>query len=449
LNPAITVSAPSRTESSHLPVLLVLFSASGCSALIYEVVWYQLLQLAIGSTSVSLGVLLATFMGGLCIGSIWFPRIRWTQHPLRIYAAIECGLALFAVLVQFALPLLNRVYIAGAEHGLPGMLLRGLLAAVCMLPPTILMGASLPVVTRWIKTTPEGVAWWGYLYAGNTAGAVFGCLFAGFYLLRVYNMATATWVAAGINVCVAAISYLLAGLSVAPAFQENGEVASATFDEPQHSRWPVYLCIALSGATALGAEVVWTRLLSMLLLGTVYAFSIILAVFLFGLAIGSVAGSRLLRKIQARAALGWSQLLLALGIAWTAYAIIHVLPWIKDDVLVTNDAWHLYLLDLKRCILAILPTTLFWGASFPLACAAVAKPGEDSGKIAGGIYAANTLGGIVGALLVSLALIPWIGSQQSQRLLVIAAAVSGLLVLEPVLGRSVKGLAAVVGGRRR
>src|SRR5271167_4344579 len=130
--------------SRYLPLLLLLFAASGCSALIYEVVWYQLLQLAIGSTSVSLGILLATFMVGLCIGSLWLPRIRSTQHPLRIYAALELGIASCAILVQFLLPFLSRVYFAGAEHGLPGMLLRGILAAVCMLPPTILMGASLP-----------------------------------------------------------------------------------------------------------------------------------------------------------------------------------------------------------------------------------------------------------------------------------------------------------------
>ena len=133
------------------------------------------------------------------------------------------------------------------------------------------------------------------------------------------------------------------------------------------------MTIALSGATALGAEVVWTRLLSMLLLGTVYVFSIILAVFLTGLAIGSAAGSRLLRQVNPREALGWSQLLLALGIAWTAYAIVHVLPRWNDDVLTTHNAWRMYRLDLKRCLWAILPATLFWGASFPLACAAVAK----------------------------------------------------------------------------
>jgi spermidine synthase len=421
-----------------LPLLLILFAASGCSALIYEVVWYQSLQLAIGSTSVSLGVLLATYMGGLCIGSLWLPRRKWTQHPLKVYAGLEAGIAICAFLVQLGLPYLSRVYVVGAESGLPGMLLRGLLAAVCMLAPTILMGASLPAIVRWIKGTREGVAWWGYLYGANTLGAVFGCLLAGFYLLRVYNMATAIYVAMAINLVVAAVSYLVADSMSAPELP-NEETAPVAGD----GNWPVYLTIALSGATALGAEVVWTRLLGMLLLATVYVFSIILAVFLAGLAIGSAAGSALLKKIRPQAALGWCQILLALGMAWTAYAIVNALPYWQDDLLLTNNPWHMYQLDLKRCIWAILPATLFWGASFPLACAAVARPGEDPGRAAGGVYAANTLGGIVGALLVSLVLIPGIGSQQTEQVLLVVAVLSGLVAIIPVMNKSAGSYLAV------
>jgi len=448
---SVTVESP-QTETSagsrvFLALLLVLFLASGCAALIYEVVWYQLLQLVIGSTSVSLGILLATFMGGLCIGSLWAPRLRLTQHPLRIYAALEIGIALFAIAMQAGLPFLNRAYIAGAQHGLSGMLLRGSLAALCLLPPTILMGASLPMIVRSIRSTPDAVSWWGYLYAGNTTGAVLGCLVAGFYLLRIYNMATATWVAAAMNIAVAAVSFALArrvpapALSPAPA-EVGPREAGPKADE--WGEWLVYFTIALSGATALAAEVVWTRLLSMLLLGTVYVFSIILAVFLTGLAVGSYAGSWLLKRWRPRVALGWCQILLTLGIAWTVFLIFHVLPGWRDDLLITSNAWRLYALDLERCVLAILPPALFWGASFPLACAAVARSGEDAGRVAGGIYAANTLGGIAGALAMSLVLIPWIGSQQSQRLLLLACALSALLMLGPSLTRSVKSAAGIV-----
>ena len=416
----------------------MLFGASGCAALIYEVVWYQQLQLSIGATSVSLGILLATFMGGLCIGSIWFPRRKIAGHPLLAYALLEAGIAACALLAHVLLPFLNRVYFAGAEHGLAGMLSRGLLAAICMLPATILMGASLPAIVRWIEATPAGVSWWGFLYGANTLGAVLGCLIAGFYLLRVYDMAITTYVAVAINLVIAAVSFVLS--RVTPP-------VSGSEPAPSQARvaanWPVYLTIALSGATALGAEVVWTRLLGMLLLATVYVFSIILAVFLAGLAIGSAAGSALLKKIRPQSALGWCQILLALGMAWTAWSIVHSLPFWNDDVLLTHDAWHMYQLDLKRCIWAILPATLFWGASFPLACAAIARPGEDSGRAAGGIYAANTLGGIIGALAVSLWMIPGIGSQATERVLLVVALLSGLVAIVPVMKRSFGSIAAL------
>jgi len=426
----VPVETVTPSVSRHLPVLLLLFAGSGCSALIYEVAWYQVLQLALGSTAVSLGILLATFMGGLCIGSIALPRLKLVdRNPLRVYAALEFGIAFFGVAVTLAMPLVARVYIIGAEHGMPGMLLRGAVAAVCMLPSTILMGASLPAIVRGIESTPRGVSWWALLYGSNTAGAVFGCLFAGFYLLRIYNMATAAYVAVGINVLVAVLSFSLAGKdssrATAPASGKNVRLPL---------NWPVYLTIALSGAGALGAEVVWTRLMGMLLLATVYVFSIILAVFLVGLAAGGAGASWLIRKVRPQLALGVCQLLLTLAIAWTAMAITRILPFWSDAILTTTNPWEMFRLDLLRCVFAILPPALLWGASFPLACtAAVSSPDEDPARVAGGIYAVNTLGGIIGALAVSLILIPWIGTQQTTRIILTLSAASAFIALVPLI----------------
>jgi spermidine synthase len=427
-------------------LLLILFAASGCSALIYEIVWFQLLTLAIGSTAVSLAILLAAFMGGLCLGSAGFAHFRPRGNPLRIYAGLECGIALFGLLVFIGMPLVGRIYIAAVIPGLPDMLLRGAIAAVCMLPPTILMGASLPAIARWVElvygTTPRGVSWWGFLYGGNTAGAVFGCLFAGFYLLRIYNTATATYVAMAINLAVAVISYKVGQaswpVSSAPAHSEPRPLGS---DIPQPARFPVYLTIALSGATALAAEVVWTRLLGMMLGATVYVFSVILAVFLTGLALGSAAGAWLVERIQnARLALATSQLLLILGIAWTAYMVADSLPYWNAAPLLTAGPWLSFRLDLIRCFAAILPPTLLWGASFPLACAAIASPGEDSGRIVGRVYAANTLGSIAGTLITSLVLIPAIGTRQTERILLATTFVAAWLLL---VGQAFKGGAGV------
>lgn len=424
-------AAPDKStlDSRFLFLLLLLFGGSGCAALIYEIVWYQLLQLAIGSTAVSIGMLLATFMGGLCIGSIALPRMRLPYHPLRIYAALEAGIALFGSLIVFAIPLVDRVYIAGAESGLPGMLLRGLMCAVCLLPPTILMGASLPIIVQWIEASPSGVAWWGMLYGANTVGAVFGALFAGFYLLRLYDVVVATFAAVLINLAIAAVSYLAA----ARTGEHVRSTAPAPVTKPVTDR-AIYIAIGLSGAIALGGEVVWTRLIAMLLGSTVYVFSIILAVFLVGLAAGSAAASSLLKNIRSpRLAFGWCQFLLTLAIAWTAYMIADSLPYLPINPLISTNPWYMFQLDIMRCLWTILPPTLLFGASFPLALASVAKPGDDSGRLVGGIYAANTLGAIAGALIVSLALVPWIGTQNSQRTLLMLAAASGLVVLAPQL----------------
>ena len=434
----------------YLPLLLLLFAASGCSALIYEIVWYQLLQLVIGSSAVSLGVLLATFMGGLCLGSLALPRLRLAgEHPLRIYGKLELGIALCGVLVLFGMPLVDFVYTAAVGHGLPAILLRALVSSLCLLPPTFLMGASLPAASRWIRTTPAGVSWLGLLYAGNTVGAVFGCLLAGFYLLRVFDMATATCVAASINVAVALASFALARRTAAnvETAAPVGALGAApvTAISAVSRAWPVYVTIGLSGACALGAEVIWTRLLGLMLGATVYTFSIILAVFLVGLGGGSAVGSQLARKAgSARAALGWSQMLLAAAVAWTAYMLSESLPYWPINPLLSTGPWFTFQIDLVRCLWAILPAAFLWGASFPLALAAAASADPDPGRLVGGIYAANTGGAILGALSFSLILIPWLGTAHSEQVLVILSAVGGLLVLVPLLLRPVRVWAASV-----
>jgi spermidine synthase len=414
--------------SAYLVAVLVLFAGSGCAALIYEIVWFQLLQLVIGSSAISLGLLLAIYMGGLCMGSIALPRLvsaRWA--PMRVYALLELGTGALGILALFIVPVAGRIYVSGAVPGLAGLILRGLVAAACLLPPTILMGATLPAISREVETTPTGVSWLGLFYGANIAGAVIGSLLAGFYLLRVYDLAAATWVAAAINIAVALLAVAIAVRAPRRMRKEPGP--------PQaERRFPdvplVYLAIALSGFTALGAEVVWTRLLSLVLGATTYTFSIILAVFLAGLWAGSSAGSFLARRVrQPRFALAACQILLAAAIAWTAFILARVLPYWPVDPWLATSPWFNFDLDVTRCVRTIFPATLLWGASFPLAMASVAKPEQDPARISGEIYAANTAGSITGALLFSLLLIPAIGTGGSQRVLIWTAAISAVAAL--------------------
>src|SRR3954469_3767806 len=199
------------TPRRFLPALLLLFVGSGCAALIYEVVWFQLLQLVIGSSAVSMAVLLGTFMGGMCLGSFLLPRyIGRGEHPLRVYAYLELGIGLCGLLIYFGMPLVGGAYSAWAPSGIAGIVVRGIAAAICLLPPTLLMGATLPAMSRWVESTPEGISWLGFFYGGNIAGGVIGSLLAGFYLLRVYDLGIATYVAVAFNVSVAVIAIVIA-----------------------------------------------------------------------------------------------------------------------------------------------------------------------------------------------------------------------------------------------
>ncbi|MGH7500358.1 MAG: fused MFS/spermidine synthase [Longimicrobiales bacterium] len=418
------------TVGQQLPAMLLLFIGSGCAALIYEIVWFQMVQLVIGSSGVSIGVLLGTFMGGMCLGSFVLPRfIPARHHPLRVYAVLEAGIGVFGLLLFVAIPLVGSAYSSITGHGFAGILLRGVLCVLLLLPPTILMGATLPAISRWIETTPRGVSWMGFFYAGNITGAVMGSVLAGFYLLRVYDTLIATFAAFLINAAVAGIAYFLSGVTVHRSPPAD-EAPVATFMPGSRL---VYLVIALSGLTALGAQVVWTRLLSLLLGATVYTFSIILAVFLTGLGIGSGVGSFAARMVkQPRFALGLCQILIALGLAWTATMLARSLPYWPVNPSITANPWFLFQIDVVRTLWAILPATVLWGASFPLAVAATASPGQDPARLVGGVYAANTVGAIAGAVGFGMLVIPSLGTQGAQQILILLAAASALLMFVPI-----------------
>jgi spermidine synthase len=375
-----------------LSLLLLLSFGSGVAALIYEIVWFQLLELVIGSTAISLSILLATFMGGMCLGSLILSR--W-----RLYA-IELGIAILGILVLFLMPFVGSAYSAAA----------------CLLPPTLLMGASLPALARQI----DEVSRLGLLYGANIAGAVLGCLLSGFYLLRVYDVATATYVAVSINVAVAGIAFALFPKPLTVSSPVGEGVGSAP---------TVYVAIALSGLCALGSEAIWTRTLGLLFGASVYTLSIIVAVFLTGLGIGTGIGSLLCRLARPRLALGCCQLLAAAAIAWTAYSISASLPYWPIDPSISSNIWFNFELDLARAFWALLPPTILWGASFPLALAAAGSKPHESSKLFAGIYAANTLGAIVGALGASLILVAWIGSQRTEQAFIALSVIAGAMLL--------------------
>ena len=423
-------------------VLLGLFVGSGCSALIYEIVWLQQLGLVLGATSVSLAILLTSFMGGMCIGSLALPKlVSASRHPLRVYAVLELLIGVCGLAILWAMPFVSSVYCSVALPGSGDLLARALVALTLLLPPTILMGATLPAVARWVRASRDGLSSLGFFYGANTFGAVLGSLLAGLCLLPFFDVVVATCVAAAINLCVAVGAWRLA---IATKNSERGtenDERLACDHSPSHSSFPVlrsslpgsrtpYFVIGLSGLTALGAEVVWTRWLGLLFGPTTYTFSILLAVFLFGLGVGSWGGACIARRIRSPGiALAVSQLLLMAAIPFGAFMIVSVLPYWLHDRDASLSLVARMSMDVIRALAAFLPATLLWGASFPLAVATVADDRRDSASLVGGLYSANTLGAIVGTLIVSLFAVPMVNGQFAQQLLTVCAGLSGIVML--------------------
>ena len=432
----MTPSSSTADRTEHLTLIGLLFVGSGCAALIYEIVWFQSLQLVIGASAVSLAVLLAAFMGGMSAGALLLPRyISPRRHPLRVFAAFEAAIGVCGALLIVGMPVVGRLYTAADGGGAASIVLRSLVSLLLLLPPAILMGATLPAISRYVAATPAGAARLGLFYGGNVLGAVLGCLLAGFYLLRWFDLATASLAAVALNVLVAVAGLLLAIRTPYVPTAVNGE-ADSTDGTASREQRAIYAALALSGFTALGAEVVWMRLLSLLFGATTYTFSMVLAVFLAGLGVGSTVGAAIVRRSpNPRVLLGWAQFGVALAIAYGAWMVAQRLPhWSIDTSLAPVDALD-FRTDLFRALLAMVPGALLWGMSFPLAIAAAASSqSTDAGATVGRVYAANTFGAIAGAVLPALVLIPLSGTHGAQRALIVMSMMSAGVVLLPLRG---------------
>jgi len=424
-------------------LLRLMFLGSGCAALIYEVVWFHLMRLVIGASALSVGIVLASFMGGMFLGSLLFPRyVPATHHPLRVYGLLEIGVGVFGLAMPLILPAVRSVYVELVGYGALGITLRGVIATVLLLPPTALMGATLPAIARRYPPGRRGMSKLAWLYATNTAGAVLGSLLSAFYLLARWDVWIATLAAAAINFVVGGLGVRLARTTpqTLPDRTGSAEARSEASSRPAPAKklgrdridvQTVYLVAGLSGLTSLGAQVLWTRLLTLLFGATVFAFAIILAVFLAGLGLGSALAAYLLRRGQhAVRALSWTQLLLAPALFLSGLVLARYLPFASPPSLTPVSALHG--LHVVRAVVVILPAAILWGASFPLALAAAASAGTDTGRSSAYVYAANTIGAILGALGVSFWIIPSFGSAWAMRLLAIFAGLSAAAAFQAI-----------------
>jgi spermidine synthase len=337
-------------RSLRFHVLLGLSLGSGVAALIYEIVWFQVLELAIGTSAVSAGLGLAMFLGGACLGSLLLPHRLGTTHPLRAYAALEIGIALCGGLVLWAAPALS----AQAPE---------ILTAACILPAALLMGAALPVLSRDVAARPpRGV---GRLYAAKIVGGVVGCVAAGFWLIPSHDLITAAAVAATINAVAAVVAWYAAAAAPSPIPMPASVPASGTVR--------LELTIAISGLCALGSQTLWNRTLGLLFGASAYTLAIVIAMFLAGLGVGSAFGSRRSEAITHPAhALAWCQILAAAAMAWGGLSHERRVSVLADRS-VDRLEHRIQLSDRHLSgVVELLPATFLWGASFPLALAASA-----------------------------------------------------------------------------
>lgn len=433
--------APGRQSADLL--VLGLFYLSGASALIYEVVWGRLLTFIFGGTAFAIATVLAAYMAGLAIGSwVFGRRIDRGGRPLMVYAALEAGIGVWALILPLVLALLNGFY-GVLYRGLnPGpyalSLIRFLLSFIVLVVPTILMGGTLPVLSKLLVGGRRVVGLkTGLLYGTNTIGAVTGAAVSGFLLIPFLGMRTSTWIAVFFNLAVALLAVALqraTGLEPVPAAGEppeeapSGKTGTPGGDTTRLKRTVLFV-YAASGFAALAYEVAWTKVLSGALGTTTYAFSAMLTTFLLGLAIGAFIMARLADRHDPGLLLAWSQLAIAvLGLA--ALPLFGNMPVLFVKVFKTwGSSWGTQTLArFALCALTMLIPTILMGGAFPLVARLYADRMGRMGKQIGELYSANTLGAILGSFSAGFILVPLIGRQGT-----ILAAVAVNLVSAAVL----------------
>lgn len=429
------------------PLLLLVFFLSGASALVFEIVWTRMAGLVFGSTLPAVSTVLAAFMGGMALGGLAFGRTAdRARVPLRLYAGMELAIGVLAVAASLALPRLAGLAVHLEEAGgVSAGLVRFVAVFMLVLLPTLLMGGTLPVLTRHLTRmgTPVGGSV-ASLYAANTLGAVAGCLATDFVLIHHLGMTATVLIAAGVNVLLAAVTL---AASRGPAPPPAALPAAAAPLVP-----PVALraAVLVAGTCSLAYEVVWTRLILFFNGSDVYVFSLMLGTYLFGMGLGSAILERRIDRLRAPVRL--------LALAQAGVAAFALLPLFTvrflgplygtfQAGLSGVHGWeNLYRLAVSA--LVVLPPTLLIGMTFPLASRVAAGEGEDTGAEVGGLYFWSTAGSIVGSLLGGFVLLPWLGVQGSLAgLAFLNLAVAALLL---VLGggsrvAAVAGLVVVAG----
>lgn len=413
-------------------LFLLLITLSGLAALIYQVAWTRRLSLVLGVSTYAVATVLAAFLGGLALGA-WMlgGAIDRARRPLRIYAALEAGTGLLALLFPFVLEGVHRLYVAwGQGTEAPDgvyLLVRVVLCVFLVLPSTFLMGATLPAMCRVLVRDDRRLGRdLGRVYGYNTLGAALGALLGGFVLISWLGLRGTVWFAGLLNLTIAAAA---AWLSRREEPEPGGDPQLAPVPTSAPTSGMVRLVLAasaVSGFAALGYEVLWTRgLVTVLHTGFTYSLSIMLASFLGGLVLGSFL---FVRFVAARAAslrtLSWLQM----GIGISALASVVLLaqaPYLERKavalgLLGSTYTWLSWIVEvaLASGLVMLVPTTLM-GIALPLSARLILADHRGVGKAIGVLYGFNTMGSILGALVAGFVLVPRLGTLNALVLLAV------------------------------
>ncbi len=411
------------------PVVLVWFFLSGMAALIYQVIWARELELIFGSTLYAVSTILSVFMAGLALGSIIFGKLA-DRHPapLKLYGLIELGIGVYALLTPSAFKLLSVI-----QQSLPDSLRAGgagfnpfsfFFSFIILIVPTTCMGGTLPILSKAIiKSYRELGSKVSTLYFINTLGATAGAFLAGFVLIAAFGMITSTSIAALINVLIGGSAIWVHRLTANRTLGEDklpGEsgresAGAASGAIPRRRAVVLLVGYGFAGFAALGLEVLWTRVLILVIGSSVYAFSLMLTAILMGIALGSLLGVKVVDR--ARNLWVWfAAVELALGLA-----VVVTVPVLGNAQLYFFDVFwnysdsfgHLLLAEFGVIFLILMVPTTLMGLAFPVASKIYATDLKHLSSHIGDIYASNTIGAIIGPLAVSFLLIPGIGIQKA------------------------------------
>jgi spermidine synthase len=413
-------TSPSRPGSRATPslrgVVLALFVASGAAGLIYQVVWSRQLVLVFGNTTQAVATIVTAFMAGLGFGSLIGGRLAGTtRRPLRLYGLVELAVAAMAAFLPFIFTGLAELY-RGVWPSLverPGQLagVRFALALAAVAPATFLMGMTLPLLTRYlVRTLDETGARLGELYAANTIGAMAGTLLGGFVLIEFLGLRLTSYLAVALNLA-AGLGALALSRRWEAAPGADGEPAAARERpaRPEVPRWfrprrrVVLAATFVSGFVSLALEVLWTRMLAEGTGSNIYVFTTILAVFLFGIAVGSFLYRRFSRPERER--LG------VLGLCLGAIGLLAQLTVVLGSGILGHFSSKV------GTVAILLPATILMGYAFPLAGRLATPSAEAAGGSVGLLYAANTLGSILGSFSAAFVLAGTLGTNGSILLL--------------------------------